>query len=217
MVFRKYDDHNRPEKIQRGYYNRKKDTRFVYIFGHADNHGYMCPRKYQPFLHNGKVFSTIVHFYYYHKHITDVNASKQMLRERFPKDVLKISRKYPLISKLENKWNTIDVEIMELAVRSALRYNSKAKTALLKTGVKPIVYTTNNPSKWGQSRSNEGYNALGKIYMKIRDEMLKVNGQNTMFDFDTPPYIDLDQVNAYIPETHTRLHVKVFNGRDRTI
>jgi ribA/ribD-fused uncharacterized protein len=84
------------------------------------------------------------------KKIADANADKN------PKD-----------------WNEKKVLNMEEIVRHKLRQNPYVMHKLLQTGKRKIVEDSLKDDFWGWGKKRNGRNELGKIWMKLRDEIIR--------------------------------------------
>lgn len=68
-------------------------------------------------------------------------------------------------------WREKRVEIMEEIVRAKYEQHQLIQETLIKSVGKTIVETNDNDSFWGWGPDRDGENALGKIWMKLRDEV----------------------------------------------
>lgn len=67
-----------------------------------------------------------------------------------------------------------DIAIMEDIIRQKLRQNPYVMHKLLQTGKRKIIEDSPKDSFWGWGSKRDGRNELGKIWMKLRDEVFKV-------------------------------------------
>ena len=75
---------------------------------------------------------------------------------------------------LRPDWDQIKLEVMERIVRAKFQHNGLLMSLLIKTGDAVLVEGNNwGDTYWGICRG-KGYNHLGKILMKVRDEMRRV-------------------------------------------
>ena len=72
-------------------------------------------------------------------------------------------------------WEEIKIGIMEDIVRHKLEQNSYVRHKLEQTDNKLIVEDSPKDSFWGWGENREGRNELGKIWMKLRQEIIKFN------------------------------------------
>jgi len=75
-------------------------------------------------------------------------------------------------------WSNVKYKNMEKVLRLKVEQNSVVKKKLLATKDYVIAeYCTDEDTEWGLDNNNFGENNLGKIWMKIRDELLE-EGEN---------------------------------------
>lgn len=68
-------------------------------------------------------------------------------------------------------WNDVKVGIMEELLRAKLDQNPYVKKKLLQTDNYTIVEDSPKDDFWGWGPNRDGYNQLGKLWMKLRDEL----------------------------------------------
>lgn len=72
---------------------------------------------------------------------------------------------------LRSDWEQVKNEIMYNAVKAKFLQNKYIKEKLLSTGDSTLVEHTNNNWYWGDGGNGQGKNILGKILMKVREEL----------------------------------------------
>jgi ribA/ribD-fused uncharacterized protein len=96
-------------------------------------------------------------------------------------DVKKIGKRV----KVRSDWDEKKLEFMEWGVREKFKDN-KLADMLLSTGELPLIEGNNwHDVFWGQcscTKCNGGQNHLGKILMKVRDELKKQNTKPNLED-----------------------------------
>ena len=80
------------------------------------------------------------------------------------------SRQYPL----RPDWEQVKNEIMYSTVLAKFTQNDALRELLLATGDAEIVEHTKNDSYWGDGGNGSGRNELGKILMRVREELRPV-------------------------------------------
>jgi hypothetical protein len=75
--------------------------------------------------------------------------------------------------KVASNWDDIKVEIMEDNVKHKLQQNPYIKHKLIQTRDKRIVEDSPKDDFWGWGKNKDGRNELGKIWMKLREEVRK--------------------------------------------
>ncbi|MBO7393826.1 MAG: NADAR family protein [Abditibacteriota bacterium] len=73
--------------------------------------------------------------------------------------------------KQRKDWDEVKVQIMEELLRLKLAQNPYVKKKLLETGDCLIVEDSPKDSFWGWGKDRKGENTLGKLWMKLRDEL----------------------------------------------
>jgi ribA/ribD-fused uncharacterized protein len=73
--------------------------------------------------------------------------------------------------KQRKDWDEVKVQIMEELLRLKLDQNPYVKKKLLETGDYLIVEDSPTDSFWGWGEDRKGENVMGKLWMKLRDEL----------------------------------------------
>ena len=69
-------------------------------------------------------------------------------------------------------WHEIKLGVMEEIVRRKIEQHLYVRRRLLETAGRTIIEDSPSDSFWGRGPDWKGYNHLGKIWMKIRDELI---------------------------------------------
>ena len=75
--------------------------------------------------------------------------------------------------KVRSDWQEVNLTIMEEPLRKKLQQNPYAQQNLLQTKDYIIVEDSPKDNFWGWGKDRTGENHLGKLWMKLRDELLK--------------------------------------------
>lgn len=75
--------------------------------------------------------------------------------------------------KRRKDWDEIKVDVMEKLLRAKIEQNPYVKKKLLETKGYMIVEDSPKDSFWGWGPNRDGENHLGKLWMKLRDELLE--------------------------------------------
>lgn len=75
-------------------------------------------------------------------------------------------------------WNEVKVAIMEELLRLKIEQNPYVKKKLLQTENYLIVEDSPKDSFWGWGPNRDGENQLGKLWMKLREELKRENTQS---------------------------------------
>ena len=120
----------------------------------------------------GKLWPTSEHAYQASRFIgKDAKVVQKILKARSADDAYKIARQYK--SKNFSKYKDDDLKNMEEILRLKLKQNPYVMRKLLQTKNLLIVEDPPKDNFWGWGRNRKGRNELGKIWMKLRDEIKK--------------------------------------------
>lgn len=75
--------------------------------------------------------------------------------------------------KVPKNWEEIKIAVMEDIVRHKLKQNPYVMHKLMQTGNKYLVEDSPKDDYWGWGPKRKGKNELGKIWMKLRNEIIK--------------------------------------------
>lgn len=118
----------------------------------------------------GRRWSTSEHAYQAAHFIdTDKKLFEEIFEARSAHDAYKIAKANA--DKAPENWDEIKTVIMEEIVRLKLEQNLYVKKKLLETEDLLLVEDSPKDSFWGWGLDKMGRNELGKIWMKLRDEL----------------------------------------------
>ncbi|OGI91489.1 hypothetical protein A2933_01980 [Candidatus Nomurabacteria bacterium RIFCSPLOWO2_01_FULL_46_18] len=89
-------------------------------------------------------------------------------------DAFLLGRKF--MTEYKKDWFDIRVEVMEDIVRAKLSQHPYIQKKLLESGEREIIEASPEDAFWGWGPNKDGENQMGKIWMKLREE-LKSNGR----------------------------------------
>ena len=123
------------------------------------------------FIMNGEYFQTSEHAFQYLKFVdTNIEIANRIKESYSPNDARNIAH--------ENKdyrlpnWSNYKYDNMEKVLRLKLEQNPIVKECLLNTKDYIIAESCiDEDTDWGLDNNNQGENHLGKIWMKLRDEI----------------------------------------------
>lgn len=98
---------------------------------------------------------------------------EQIFRAKSAHDASKIAKKN--LRKDFGKYRAKDMENMEDIIRHKLEQNPYVMHKLMQTGKRLIVEDSPKDDFWGWGPDRKGRNELGKIWMKLRDEIKNKN------------------------------------------
>ena len=119
------------------------------------------------FILDGKEWKTVEHYFQAQKCLKN-NVKEQIRSLLTPKEAKQMGRKVLL----RKDWDKVKIEIMMKACSAKFKQSESLKKLLLSTGNKELREHTPKDKFWGDGGGNgRGRNELGKVLMKIRDEL----------------------------------------------
>jgi len=120
----------------------------------------------------GVVYPTSEHAYHAMKFIRDApDIYDLILQARSPHDALKIAQAHK--ERQSPNWDEDKDEIMYLICKMKLDQHPYVAKKLLETVGFTLVEDSPKDSYWGWGPDKKGENKLGKIWMRLRDELLR--------------------------------------------
>lgn len=142
-----------------------KEIRFYRV---QDNYGCFSNFARYPIRLKGVIWSTSEHYFQAQKfsgtedEIEIRNAKSAIVAAKMGRDRTRVIRA---------DWERVKNTIMYVAVRAKFQQHIDIRQILLSTGSVDIVEHTANDSYWGDGGNGRGKNCLGKILMKVREEL----------------------------------------------
>ena len=130
---------------------------------------------------DGKVWPTTEHYFQAQKFVGTPYLEK-IRNLPSPRDAFQLSRD-PLVSRWRRgDWETIkdDVMLKTLRVKFSDSCSIHLRDKLRSTAEKQLVEHTSNDSYWGDGGNGTGQNKLGKLLMKVRNELQQTYGPYTI-------------------------------------
>ena len=122
--------------------------------------------------YKGEIYPTAEHAYQAQK-FTDRQLQEQVRYARSPLLAKDMAYKYK--SQWRSDWQEIKVEVMTGVVLAKLKQHEEVRQALKKTGTAEIKENSPVDYFWGIGKDGSGQNQMGKIWMKLRDEIKQDN------------------------------------------
>lgn len=120
----------------------------------------------------GRLWLTSEHAYQASKFFkTNPKIVEDIFNAKSAHDSKKIAEKNK--DKVPADWDLRKAAVMEDIVRYKLKQNPYVMHKLLQTGKRKIVEDSPKDDFWGWGKQRSGRNELGKIWMKLRDEIVK--------------------------------------------
>ena len=118
--------------------------------------------------YQGQIYPTVEHAYQAQK-LTEEVLKKEVRQAASPALAKETAYRYK--GKWRSDWHEVKVEVMKAIVRAKLEQHEEVKQALKKTGTAEIKENSPVDYFWGIGRDGSGKNEMGKIWMKLRDEI----------------------------------------------
>lgn len=136
------------------------------------------PREFYPFDNfssfkvewNGYLFSSVEEAYQAASFMgSDEELVEKIKKSHFADEAQRIA--YANRDKRREDWDDVKVSIMEELLRLKIEQNPYVKKKLLQTGDYMIVEDSPKDDFWGWGPNRNGQNNLGKLWMKLREEL----------------------------------------------
>lgn len=119
---------------------------------------------------DGVLYCTVEHAYQAYRFLeTAPELAKEITESYSAHEAQKIA--YANKDKQRKDWDEIKVDVMEKLLRLKLEQNPYVKRKLLQTKNYLICEDSPKDSFWGIGPNRDGRNELGKLWMKLRDEL----------------------------------------------
>jgi len=121
-----------------------------------------------PFTLRGSRWKTVEHFFQAQKPIEKA-LQRKIMKANSPALAAKLGRARGM--KIQPNWDRMRLSVMHEGVLEKFSQNERLKEFLLSTGDAKLVERTENDSFWGDVGDGSGENHLGRILMKIREQL----------------------------------------------
>lgn len=115
------------------------------------------------------IFPTVEHAFQWKKFEHEPQIALEIFGARSPEAVKKVSARFK--DKILSSWHTSKLKVMEEICRAKLMQHEDVQEILLKTENRRILENSPVDSFWGIGPNNSGENNIGKIWMKLREEL----------------------------------------------
>lgn len=119
---------------------------------------------------DGKIWPTSEHYFQGQK-FEDASHQEAIRLEESPMIAARMGRDRS--KKLREDWEIVKDQVMLDAVRAKFTQHEELRATLLSTGESELIEHTKNDNYWGDGGDGTGQNMLGKILMKVREELRK--------------------------------------------
>jgi ribA/ribD-fused uncharacterized protein len=140
----------------------------IQFYGVSGEHGCFSNFSPHPITLKGKTWSTSEHYFQAQK-FAGTPDEEEVRQAKSPMVAARMgrSRKRPL----RDDWESVKDQLMHEAVRAKFAQHADLREVLLATGDATIVEHTENDRYWGDGGDGSGQNKLGRILMRVREEL----------------------------------------------
>jgi N-glycosidase YbiA len=118
-------------------------------------------------VYKGITYPTLEHAFQAQK-FSDEKTREEIRKASSPLVAFKIGRSTPNIRK---DWKVIKINIMYELLKSKVEQHEEVRRKLSETGDEEIIEENPNDSFWGAGIDGKGENHMGKLLMKVREEL----------------------------------------------
>lgn len=116
----------------------------------------------------GTVWMTSEHIYQAEK-FEDVAIREEIRNARSAHDSKKVAEKYR--ERVRADWADVKLAVMEQILRAKLSQHPYVMKKLMQSKGRSLIEDSWRDSYWGWGQNKDGQNHLGRLWMKIRDEL----------------------------------------------
>lgn len=142
----------------------------IIFYNPQEEYGWLANYSYHKINVDDQIYKTVEHYYQSQKF--NNHLIKSIIRKsptpgfsKFIAKILKIIR--------NPAWDSIKQETMYKGIKSKFIQHNDLLKLLLATDGKEIIENSLNDHYWGIGKSGSGQNIMGKLLMKLRDELIK--------------------------------------------
>ncbi len=140
----------------------------IYFYTRTDEYGDFCNFSSHGFAINDQYWPTVEHYFQSQK-FPGTEQETAIQRARTPGDAKGLGRSTAV--PLRPDWEDVKDDIMYRAVLRKFETHEDIRERLLATGDEDIVESAPGDYYWGCGADGSGQNKLGKILMRVRDEL----------------------------------------------
>jgi ribA/ribD-fused uncharacterized protein len=148
---------------------KKSRSEAILFYGTKGTWGFMSNFAPYSVEIDGTPYATTEHYYQSQKSTS--SAYSEMVRlAATPSAAARMGRAKDC--PLAEDWDAKKLEVMERALRAKLRCHPVLVEALLSSGDRQLIEASPKDPFWGWGREKNGSNHLGKLWMKLREEIV---------------------------------------------
>jgi ribA/ribD-fused uncharacterized protein len=147
----------------------------ICFYRENDEYGYFSNFSPHPITLKGKSWPTSEHYFQAQK-FSGTSHEEEIRQTSSPMSAARLGRDRQ--KPLRSDWEQVKDEIMLKAVRAKFTQHPDLRAKLLATGNAELVEHTKNDAYWGDGGDGTGKNMLGRILMKVREELQATEQRN---------------------------------------
>lgn len=144
------------------------NNQVINFYSVNDKYGELSNFALFPIQLKGKTWPTSEHYFQAQK-FAGMDHEYKIRKASSPMKAAKLGRMRSV--PIRKNWNNIKDNIMYNALKAKFTQYPELKELLINTGDKKLVEHTVNDHYWGDGGDGSGKNMLGKLLMKLRDEI----------------------------------------------
>lgn len=144
-------------------------TKKIYFYSWAKEYFEFSNFSKHPIEIDGKVYPTNEHYFQAMK-FSDEDYAEQIRLAKTPAEAKKMG--LSRVHKIHSDWDEKRVEVMRVAVEAKFTQHKDLLKYLVGTYPSTLIEDSPTDSFWGCGKDRKGHNALGKLLMAFREEVL---------------------------------------------
>lgn len=134
-------------------------------------------------VHKSRIFQTAEHLYHWYgfylsDHPEAKEISERIYRARSAHDAFKLAQLHK--SKQVVSWDEIKQEIMYSILKLKVDQHDYVKQKLIESKGRVLIENSWRDSFWGWGPNRDGLNVLGKLWMKLRSEIIGTSNDSDL-------------------------------------
>lgn len=123
-----------------------------------------------PIIYNGVKYPTSEHAYQTNKFSNNIKISTLIKNAQSPSEAKRLS----IVYKKEQRedWDNVKLSVMTEIIYEKARQHEEIRRKLLETNDAEIIENSMLDYFWGCGKNDSGQNNMGKLWMKIREEIV---------------------------------------------
>ena len=140
----------------------------IKFYSESGDYGEFSNFALYPIKLGGKTWKTSEHYFQAQK-FKGTDHENKIRKAPSPMKAAELGRTRKV--KIRPNWDNMKDNVMYDALKAKFTQHSDLKELLLETGNKKLIEHTENDDYWGDGGDGKGKNRLGKLLMKLREEL----------------------------------------------